>query len=171
MPLRGPPGFPAPVVSVVGRSGVGKTLVMERLIKEFKGRGRRVAAVKHAAHGFQLDRPGTDSWRLVQAGAPLVILTSPGQAAVLESMAGEPDLEALAARYLAGVDLVLVEGYKDKPFSKIEVWWSRVGGALLCQGPELMALVCDRPFDVKVPQFAFEDTVSLANFLEKQLSA
>jgi molybdopterin-guanine dinucleotide biosynthesis protein MobB len=58
-----------PVVSFVGNSGVGKTTFLEKLIREFKSRGYRVAAVKHDAHRFEIDYPGKDSWRLTQAGS------------------------------------------------------------------------------------------------------
>ena len=35
----------APVVGIVGRSGAGKTLLLERLIPAMKGRGWRVGAI------------------------------------------------------------------------------------------------------------------------------
>ena len=44
-----------PTVSVVGKSGVGKTYVMGGMIAELKSRGYRVATVKHSAHGVDLD--------------------------------------------------------------------------------------------------------------------
>ena len=37
-----------PVIAIVGKSGTGKTVIMEQLIKEFKARGYRVGAIKHA---------------------------------------------------------------------------------------------------------------------------
>ena len=56
-----------PIVSVAAWSGTGKTTYLEKLIPEFKRRGLRVAALKHDAHDFDIDREGKDSWRMTQA--------------------------------------------------------------------------------------------------------
>jgi len=53
-----------PVISVVAKSGTGKTTLLEKLIAELKRRGYRVGAMKHDAHQFDIDREGKDSWRL-----------------------------------------------------------------------------------------------------------
>ncbi len=47
-----------PIVCVVGKSGVGKTYVMERLVAELKRRRYRVATIKHSASGFDIDHEG-----------------------------------------------------------------------------------------------------------------
>ncbi len=61
-----------PVVSFIGLSGRGKTTLLEQLVRELKRLGYRVAVVKHAPHGFDIDHPGKDSWRLNQAGSDIV---------------------------------------------------------------------------------------------------
>lgn len=68
------------VVSVVGPSGVGKTTLVEQLIAELVDRGLHVGSVKHAPHGFDVDRPGSDSHRHRAAGAHRVLLAGSGQA-------------------------------------------------------------------------------------------
>ncbi|QIA27365.1 hypothetical protein DYI95_007310 [Thermaerobacter sp. PB12/4term] len=82
-PAAGPvaPALP-PVVAVTGRSGSGKTQAAAGLIALLAARGLRVLAVKHAAHGFALDVPGSDSQRLAEAGAAAVALVGPGEAAL-----------------------------------------------------------------------------------------
>ena len=40
-----------PVVSIVGKSRSGKTIVVERLIRELRSRAYRVATIKHAPRG------------------------------------------------------------------------------------------------------------------------
>ncbi|MDR7402264.1 MAG: molybdopterin-guanine dinucleotide biosynthesis protein B [Armatimonadota bacterium] len=112
---------PAPsVVAVVGAKGAGKTALIERLAVELRRRGLRVAAVKHDAHGFQIDRPGTDTWRFWQAGVEVAAIAGPGKAAVVIRSGGEPALEALLD-LVADADVVLVEGYSQSALPKIEV--------------------------------------------------
>lgn len=62
------------IVSFVGSSGVGKTTVVEQLIPLVRAAGLRVGTVKHAPHGHDVDRVGSDSWRHRQAGADAVLL-------------------------------------------------------------------------------------------------
>jgi len=52
-----------PVVSIVGKSRSGKTVIIERLIGELKSRGYRVATIKHAPRCASFDEPGKDSCR------------------------------------------------------------------------------------------------------------
>ncbi len=67
------PGVGAPVLAVCGFSGSGKTTLLETAIPRLVERGLAVAVVKHAAHGFQVDRAGKDSERLFRAGATIVL--------------------------------------------------------------------------------------------------
>ena len=50
------------LISVVGFSGAGKTTLLEKLIHELASRGYRVGTIKHDVHGFEMDKPGKDSW-------------------------------------------------------------------------------------------------------------
>lgn len=47
-----------PILSFVGRSRSGKTTLIERVIPELVRAGYKVATVKHAGHGFDLDTEG-----------------------------------------------------------------------------------------------------------------
>jgi len=64
------------VFGFAGWSGSGKTTLVERLIPEFTARDLRVSVIKHAHHGFDLDKPGKDSWRHREAGATQVLMLS-----------------------------------------------------------------------------------------------
>lgn len=102
------------VIGVIGASGSGKTTVITGLIKRFAARGLRVNAVKHAAHGFEIDRPTSDSARMLDAGAARVVLAGPSETTV--RVAGEMTLSALLRGPARGggpaaPDLVLVEGF------------------------------------------------------------
>lgn len=160
-----------PVVSVVGRSDSGKTTFLEKLIPALKRRGVRLAVVKHDSHGFEMDRPGKDTWRLREAGADAVMISSPNQMALIRrGLEREATLDELAAMVDGMVDVVLTEGYKSGTKPKIEV--SRqviMGGELLCHKDELLAVVADGPRPVEVPQFGLEDAEGVADLLVEYL--
>lgn len=156
-----------PVISVVGRSGVGKTALMEKLIAELKRRGYKVGTVKHDVYGFEIDRPGKDSWRHAQAGSDVVVIASPRKLALIRRLEREMPLDDIIT-YLEGVDIVLTEGYKREDKVKIEVVRWEKGRELLCQPEELLAIVTDRPFPLDVPQFGWDDVISLVDLIEER---
>ena len=57
-----------PILCFVGRSNSGKTTLIERLITMLVQDGYRIATIKHAGHGFNLDTDGKDSWRHKKIG-------------------------------------------------------------------------------------------------------
>ncbi|GAI18522.1 unnamed protein product, partial [marine sediment metagenome] len=122
-----------PVISVVGRSNVGKTTFLERVVKELKDRGYLVAVVKHDTHGFEIDRPGKDSWRMTQAGCDVVVLSSADKMAMIRKPRQELTLDQLEALVTDGVDIILTEGYKSADKPKIEVLRAGVSDKILSQ--------------------------------------
>lgn len=105
-------------VSVVGPSDAGKTRLVAGLVEAFAAMGLKVAAVKHAAHGFEVgERPGSDSARYP---GPATGVVGPGGFYWRE--AAEPGLDAVMAWAAAReLDLLLVEGYKAGPLPKVAV--------------------------------------------------
>jgi molybdopterin-guanine dinucleotide biosynthesis adapter protein len=101
-----------PVVSFVGNSNTGKTTLIEKVVPELKKLGYRVAVVKHAHHGFEMDQPGKDSWRFAQAGSDLVVIASPQKIVLIEQTDKELYLDKLIPRISDKVDVILTEGYK-----------------------------------------------------------
>jgi molybdopterin-guanine dinucleotide biosynthesis protein B len=154
-----------PIISVVGKSEVGKTTFLEKLIAELKRRGYRVATVKHDVHGFEIDQPGKDSWRLSQAGSDSMVIAAPQRLALIKRLDREMTLSEIAA-FLTDVDIILTEGYKRGDAPKIEVSRRERGRELLCTADELVAIVSDQSFDVDVPQFDLDDTGGIVDLLE-----
>jgi len=156
-----------PVVSIVGKSQSGKTVLMEQLIAEFKRRGYKVAAIKHGRGGMKIDHPGKDSWRFAQAGSDAVLISSPDKLAFIKSVDHDLGIEEILPTVGPEFDLVLVEGFKKSKIPKIEVHRKGLGHDLLCSPEELSAIVTDESFDTDIPQLPWGDTVTVADFIEK----
>lgn len=105
-----------PVIAVIGNSGSGKTCLVELLIPRFRAHGLRVGVVKHAHHGFEMDRPGKDSARVSSAGADAVLVIGPN--GLVEKRPTPPVLDE-ALRRLADMDLVIVEGYRTSGMARV----------------------------------------------------
>lgn len=101
------------VVFVWGVSDSGKTTLIERLLPFFTARGVRVGSIKHAHDGFDIDRPGKDSWRHAQAGANPVAVVGPRQVAWMIETEQEFPLDEVVTLMRDRVDLVVVEGFKS----------------------------------------------------------
>jgi molybdopterin molybdotransferase len=135
-----------PVVAFVGRSGAGKTTLLCSVVRILAAQGIRVAAIKHAHKGFEIDYPGKDSMRLRQAGANPVLLLSPMRRAWLEEVApaAEPDLwEAVASLGRSPIDLLLVEGFRAEGMPKIELYDPSLGQLLCERDPDLLAVASE----------------------------
>ena len=156
-----------PILSIVGRSQSGKTTIIEKLIPELKKRGYRIGTIKHAHHGFDIDRSGKDSWRHRHAGADAVVVASPGQIAMVKDDQSE-SLDDLQ-KYFEGMDLVITEGYKTENKPKIEVMRAARHTRLVCADDrQLIAVVTDVECASKVPVFGLGDIVQLADLIENK---
>lgn len=162
-----------PAIAVVARSGTGKTTLVEALIRELRARGRRVGALKHDAHDFEIDRPGKDSARFTAAGAEVSVIASDAKVAVVRQTPVPLEVDAVLGAYFSGTDLVLVEGYKTSELPKLEVHRPELGQPLLCRGerrdPHLLAVVAKGAPDLglDVPVLDVDDPSGVADFLEE----
>jgi molybdopterin-guanine dinucleotide biosynthesis protein B len=150
---------------VAAASNSGKTTLIEKIIPLLKARGLRVAVVKHAHGGFEVDRPGKDSWRFREAGADAVMMIGPDGFALTRTLPAEPlaELELLAR----DVDIIIQEGFKKTAKNKIEVFRRGISGEqpLCLTDPSFLALVSDAPFDTTIPRFDSNDICGITEYL------
>jgi len=156
-----------PIVAVVGKSNAGKTTYLEKLIKELKNRNIKVGTIKHDVHGFDIDKPGKDTWRHAQAGADAVIISSPSKVAVIKQVEHEMSLDQIA-EYISDMDIILTEGFKRSAKPKIEINRMAHSTELLCTPDELIALVSDAEWNLGVPVFDLDDAAGVACLLQKK---
>ena len=173
-PALFPPDFisqsdqPIPYVSFSAKSGTGKTTYLEKLVACLKEKGLRIALIKHDAHGFELDQPGKDSYRLRKAGVDTMILSGPDQTVqISRHTAGEPSLKQLLSS-IQGVDLILIEGYKFGAQPKIQLLRKGYSETPVGNPENTIAYVADFPYDPvpsALPVFDLNDPQDLAEYL------
>jgi molybdopterin-guanine dinucleotide biosynthesis protein MobB len=163
---------PLPTVSFIGKKKSGKTTVVLGVIRELRSRGYRIAALKHDTHGFDIDVPGTDSYRFRETGAEVVGVSSPDKYVWLNTVSEEPSLQDLARQICEPVDLIITEGFKKQDAPKIEVSRRARSTELVSAADELIAITSDQAFaDYPVPQFALDDFRGLADLIEARILA
>jgi molybdopterin-guanine dinucleotide biosynthesis protein B len=164
--------FAMKVFGIAGFSGSGKTTLIEQLIPRLTARGLRVSVIKHAHHGFDIDRPGKDSFRHREAGASEVMLTGAQRWALLHELRDEP--EPTLSEYLthfSPCDLVLVEGFKNEPVPKLEVYRPANGKPPLWpDNSNVVAVACDEPVKTPLPVLDLNDIDAIATFVIDTLS-
>jgi molybdopterin-guanine dinucleotide biosynthesis protein B len=154
------------ILAIVGRKGVGKTTLIERLVPELNARRLRVGTVKRPPHGFEFDIPGKDSYRHFHAGVHASLVYGHGTLAAVRRLDGEPGVTQLIEEHLADCDLVLVEGHKASLLPKIEVFRLGTHAAPLYAGqPEYRAVAADRPLDLPIPCLPLNDAEAIAEFI------
>ena len=155
-------------IGFAGFSGAGKTTLIVRLIPELNRRGMSVSTIKHAHHGFDLDRPGKDSYAHRAAGANEVLVASANRLALMRELRGapEPSLAELL-RLLAPVDLVLVEGFKREALPKIEVHRAANGKPPIHRQDDcIVALVSDGAEPpARLPHASIDDIAAAADLV------
>lgn len=154
------------ILLIVGKSNSGKTTLVEKLIRELKGRGYAIGSVKHAHDRFDFDKKGKDSWRHKKAGADATLVVTDTKVALVKDDVREP-AEKMAA-YLGGMDLVIAEGFKRQALPKIEIFRTAAPHKepLCLDDPNLKALVTDADIRTGVPVFGLEQIPQLADFVE-----
>jgi molybdopterin-guanine dinucleotide biosynthesis protein B len=158
-----------PVFGIAGWKNSGKTTLAARLVAELTERGYAITAIKHAHATFDIDQPGRDSYRLREAGARRVILSSPKRWALVHELGNCSELSFKAILAEAGrCDLVLVEGFKRESFSKIEIRREGATSLLPLTGTSgVVAIASDRPDHETdpVPIFHLNDIRGMADFI------
>jgi formylmethanofuran dehydrogenase subunit E len=158
------------VLLIVGYKKVGKTTLIEKLIRELSNRGYRVGTVKHHHSDFRVsvDTVGTDTWRHRQAGAASVALATPTDIAMFRDGASSITLDQLVSA-LGATDIVLVEGFHEEPRAKIEVLSDRTAEPLCKMDKNLIAIVTPSARPMAVPSFEPNSIKPLADLIEREI--
>lgn len=158
------------ILGFIGHSNVGKTTLIEKLIKEFDKEHKRIGVIKHDAHDFEIDHEGKDSYRLKHAGAQSVAISSKSKWVLVQEVEKEKPLKEILS-FFSNCDFVFIEGYKLEEIPKIEVYRSEFNYTpLVKQGiKNVILFVSDKPdIYVGVPTRHIDDIAGIAEFIKHQ---
>ena len=116
------------IIQITGRSNTGKTTFIKSLIPVLKNKGK-VAVIKHLAdHEFLLEK-GKDTTTFFDAGAE-VSAGIDGHKSVVAIRNHSLDA-MLALMKDMGIDITVIEGFKDRSFKKIVIGDLQIEGCIL----------------------------------------
>ena len=162
--------FPIPLIGFAAYSGTGKTTLIEQLIPLLTKQGLNIGLVKHSHHDIEMDQPGKDSYRLRKAGTAQLVLSGPKRSILFKENAQPQDsklLDQLQLLQTDELDLVLVEGFRDQPFSKIELHRSDLDKPFLYpQDKSIIAIATDESIDAgDLPRLGLNNIDAIAEFV------
>ncbi len=165
------PHDPPALFGFIGRSGAGKTTLITDLIDCLRLDGFTVSAIKRAHDGFDLDRPGKDSWRFRESGCREVMMVGDRRWALLHEYDAEPEPSPLAlAQRMAPVDIVLFEGFRNAPLPLLEVFRPSLGRPMLWPThPSVVAVASDGDVTCPLPVLDLADPQAIAMFVIARL--
>ena len=154
---------------IAGWKNSGKTTLVSGLVQELVSRNLVISTIKHAHHAFDLDQPGTDSFRHREAGASEVVLSSANRWAIQHELNGKDELSlADLLTRLSPCDLVIVEGFKNEAIPKLEViGLEQLNSKMLwTDDPNIMAIACEEQIPgCTLPSFNRSDLAEIADFI------
>lgn len=163
--------FDIPVLGICAQaSGMGKTTLIEALLPELAAYGLKVSIIKQTHAEFDVDRPGKDSYRLRDAGAAQVMLSSENRWVLMTELKSdrEDDRVLDMVRHLDPqlADIVLVEGFRHAPIPKIEVFRPSCGKSLLApRDGWVIAVASDLPVATARPVLDLNKPHGVAKFI------
>ncbi|WP_010295109.1 molybdopterin-guanine dinucleotide biosynthesis protein B [Clostridium senegalense] len=165
--------YPKIISIVATKSGTGKTTLIEKLIPILKEKNWKVGVLKHDAHKFEMDKEGKDTYRFAQAGADNVIISSSTKLAMIQTLKEERTIEDILPLF-KDVDLVIVEGFKNNKYPKIEVHRNVVDNNFLYNDlnfkkDTFIALASDEELEVDIPVLDINNPMEVVKFIEDKI--
>lgn len=161
-----------PLLGFVAFSGTGKTTLLCKLLPLLQHRGIRVGVIKNTHHDFEIDIPGKDSYELRKAGASQMLVTS-GKRWALITETGLPDSktglkDCISRMDTDQLDIILVEGFKDEEYPKIELNRKMLNKPFLYPGDNnIIAIAMDKTTegDFPIPVLDINDPEAICHFI------
>ncbi|MBT4285986.1 MAG: molybdopterin-guanine dinucleotide biosynthesis protein B [Deltaproteobacteria bacterium] len=159
------------LLSVIGRSGSGKTQLITQIIPYFVSKNLKIGSIKHTHHQAQFDKKGKDSWKHKTAGSAQVLLMTDDQLAIYADIQEKKTLREIADYWFQGFDMVISEGFKKESGLKIEVCRQATQKTPLFTDPEFKVnmIVSDYQIQSTIPVFDINAISQICSWIETNL--
>ena len=168
-------GIIPPFFGLAGWSGSGKTTLCTSLINNLTKRGYNVGCIKHAHHEFELDTPGKDSYEIRKSGAIPMIISSKNRFGVIYENHNEEEktlfemIDILSSQNFKKTNLLIIEGYKNEPIQKLEIYRHELEKPLLFKNDEnIFALASNKEVKTDLPLLDLNNIDEITKYIEKK---
>ena len=157
------------IIGITGWKDVGKTYYATLIIKSLVKKGYQVGSIKHAHHDFDIDKPGTDSFKHREAGSSQVVISSAKRWAKIteNNNENEKSLDELIQEF-NNVEIIVVEGFKKDNHPKIEIL-TKVLNNRNKETKNVIAIVSNDLKNITIPVFKENDIENLVEFIIKKI--
>lgn len=109
------------IIGFYGNSNTGKTTLIVKIIEKLSNEGYKIATIKKTDKKISIDKKEKDTWKHSQAGAKLVVFSSPCETdfIVKENMKTKDIIQNISE--MGCHDAILVEGAHDSSIPKIRL--------------------------------------------------
>jgi len=143
------------IIGIAGYSGSGKTTLIGGLIKTLSSYGYKVGTIKHTHHNLDILHANHPSNSFIYAGAKATLVTNKKCMAINKVIDGEvPQTPYDLLKEDKYCDIFLIEGFKHRPFPKIEIWRADKEAPILASAdPYIIALAVKYSDHKKLPSW------------------
>ena len=157
------------IIGITGWKDVGKTHYASLIIESLVKKGYHVGSIKHAHHDFDIDKPGTDSFKHREAGSSQVVISSAKRWAKIteNNNENEKSLDELVQEF-NNVEIIVVEGFKKDNHPKIEILTKGLNNRNK-ETKNVIAIVSNDLKNTTIPVFKENDIENLVGFIIKKI--
>jgi len=159
------------IISFVGKSKTGKTVLIERLIPLFIKEGYIVGTIKHTVHEIAFPEGKKDTTRHFKAGASITTILSSDSflsMGILDNI--NLTVEKLIDLYTKlGIDIIFIEGFKSKPFPKVIVANSKEDLDMIPKVGKTICIVSKEKLVDNIPCYSPDKLSEIAECIEREI--
>lgn len=151
------------IFAVSGYKNTGKTWLIEKLINEFIKGGYSVGVIKHDGGDHIVHVKDTDTSRYMDRGATVAAVFSGSEYVITGGKRYADDLIEDLKRQLVPPDVIILEGFRDSEYPKVEIVRNGVSPHTAASPETLICISTDclSPSDVTCPVFDTGDVTGI----------
>ncbi len=160
------------ILAISGFKNSGKTTIIQNIIPLLNNHNLKVATIKHDGHNFEPDVPNTDSYKHRKSGAYGVAIFSDNRLMITKEIPNSDTIEiGDILNHFQDADIILLEGFKNSKFDKLEIIRFSDGNKPHCKY-NVLGYITDEPSSLNttsdVPIFKLNDYGLIVEFIIKK---